>query len=299
MSRKTRKRRGPDEVQRRTILWVDDDIYFISDIVGHVRDLGYDVIVANGPDEALSVFAQRRNEISLVVVDMMMPPGESLPHLETKGGYATGLALARRILRERPGLPVLAFSVVADAPTMEWFNTHAKGYLVKPALTEDIVRAIRRAIGDLNDGDAKPGPRSFLVHGHDGAVLLELKNYLQNTLGLPEPVILREQPSLGRTIIEKFEGASDAVDLVFVLLTPDDVAVSKGGASTRRARQNVIFELGFFFAKLQRRSGRVLLLHKGPLEIPSDISGIVYLDISQGIENAGEAIRRELKPWLQ
>ena len=66
-------------------------------------------------------------------------------------------------------------------------------------------------------------------------------------------------------------------------------------AEKRRARQNVIFELGFFLGKLGRESGKILLLHKGPVEIPSDINGIEYIDISNGIESAGERIRKELR----
>jgi len=45
---------------------------------------------------------------------------------------------------------------------------------------------------------------------------------------------------------------------------------------------------------LGRESGKILLLHKGPVEIPSDIIGIEYIDISNGVESAGEGIRREL-----
>jgi len=71
----------------------------------------------------------------------------------------------------------------------------------------------------------KPGRqevRSFIVHGHDHQSLYELKDYLQNTLKLAEPVILRKMPGLGKTLIEKFESEAEAVELVFVLLTPDD-----------------------------------------------------------------------------
>jgi predicted nucleotide-binding protein len=46
--------------------------------------------------------------------------------------------------------------------------------------------------------------------------------------------------------------------------------------------------------KLGRESGRVFLLHKGPIEIPSDIAGVEYIDISNGIKSAGQDIRREL-----
>lgn len=46
------------------------------------------------------------------------------------------------------------------------------------------------------------------------------------------------------------------------------------------------------------KSGRVLLLHKGNLELPNDLSGIVYINIDNGIEAAGEEIRREIKDLI-
>ena len=87
------------------------------------------------------------------------------------------------------------------------------------------------------------------------------------------------------------------MDVIFVLFTPDDTVVSPKDANDvkRRARPNVILEMGFFLGKLSRGSGKVLLLHKGPIELPSDISGIEYIDISGGIESVGERIRRELQ----
>ncbi len=138
-------------------------------------------------------------------------------------------------------------------------------------------------------------PTMFIVHGHDERTKWEVKNYLQNTLHLPEPIILHEQSSLGRTIIEKFEAHANKVDGAIILLTPDDTWVKDGtNEEIRRARQNVIFELGYFCAKFGRESGRVLLLYKGKLDLPSDIGGLVYIDITHGVESAGEQIRREL-----
>jgi predicted nucleotide-binding protein len=144
-------------------------------------------------------------------------------------------------------------------------------------------------------------PRSFIVHGRDTRSLHELVHFIQHNLGWPPPRILRELPSKGLTIIEKFEEAASGIDVVFVLLTPDDKAalVSAPNDLKRRARQNVIFELGFFLAKLQRIGGRVILLHRGAIELPSDIAGIGYVDISTGVNASGEAIRKELGGWLQ
>jgi len=144
-------------------------------------------------------------------------------------------------------------------------------------------------------GDKMEGLRSFIVHGHDDAAKLALKNYLQNTLKWPEPTILAEKRSGGKTIIEKFEEYSKDIDVVFVLLTPDDFGGAVGSPSAARARQNVVFELGFFAGRFGRTSGRVILLHKGDLELPSDLAGVVYIDISHGVDAAGETIRKEVE----
>ncbi|CAG8866714.1 nucleotide-binding protein [Pseudomonas fluorescens] len=121
-----------------------------------------------------------------------------------------------------------------------------------------------------------PSNRVFVVHGHDEAALQGLARFLEK-LGL-EAIILKEQPDQGRTIIEKFEDTADDIGFAVVLLTPDDLGASvKAETSDARARQNVIFELGYFAGKLGR--GRVCLLRKGHVEIPSDLYGVIYTDM--------------------
>lgn len=159
--------------------------------------------------------------------------------------------------------------------------------------------------GNKSNGNWRPNPirtqeikrdvNIFIVHGHDTVARIELKDYLQNTLGFPPPVILAELPDCGRTIIEKFEEQAEQADIVFVLLTPDDF----NEENQARARQNVIFELGYFIGKMGRKSGRVILLSKGNLDIPSDLSGILRIDIGQGIRVAGEDIRKAVMKALE
>ena len=94
-----------------------------------------------------------------------------------------------------------------------------------------------------------------------------------------KPVILDEQANRGLTTIEKFESHSD-VGFAVVLLPPDDEGALQGGEESgrHRARQNVIFELGFFIGRLGRE--RVCALTKGSvMEIPSDYSGVVYIPL--------------------
>ncbi|MCA1365806.1 nucleotide-binding protein [Bradyrhizobium sp. BRP14] len=116
----------------------------------------------------------------------------------------------------------------------------------------------------------------FIVHGHDDAALQGLARFLEK-IGL-EAIILKEQPNQGRSIIEKFEDCAKEVGFAVILLTPDDVGSSVAEPEhNRRARQNVIFELGYFAGKLGR--GRVCLLRKGEIEIPSDLYGVIYTDM--------------------
>jgi predicted nucleotide-binding protein len=114
----------------------------------------------------------------------------------------------------------------------------------------------------------------FLVHGHDHGSKETVARFLSK-LDL-EPIILHEQPDMGRTVIEKFEDYSDVACAV-VVLSPDDVASAKSDPSRKeeRARQNVILELGFFVGRLGRDRTFALLL-KGVTK-PSDIDGVLYI----------------------
>lgn len=133
-------------------------------------------------------------------------------------------------------------------------------------------------------GPSSSGPQTivtgnkkvFIVHGHDVAAKESLARFIAQ-IGM-EPIILHEQASEGNTVIEKFEKHSD-VHFAVVLLTPDDLGSSKLNSEDARprARQNVIFELGYFVGRLGRH--RVCALHKGDVDVPSDYHGIVYLPL--------------------
>ena len=171
----------------------------------------------------------------------------------------------------------------------------------------------------------KPSKKSkdvFIVHGKDHKPMKELKVMLKE-LGL-NPIVLHEQPSGSRTIVEKLEKFSD-VGYAFVILTPDDVGclkerylrlynvcLSKEGERKNkrkenmefffrnmiemlinRARQNVILEFGFFMGMLGR--DRVCCLHRGGVELPSDMHGIVYIPFKESVNEVRNKIIKELK----
>jgi predicted nucleotide-binding protein len=268
------------------ILIVEDDVFFAQRISELLEDRGIGTTRATDAGQAL---ARDPHTYDGAIIDVMLPNDPSTSGItaeESRGGFFTGIAVARRLLQKNDKLRiVLLSSDVANPEAESWASAKSIPYVGKHQSRNSLLGALSR-VGLLPEDRT---PLAFIVHGHDAATAYELKNYIQNTLKWQEPVVLREQPSLGKTLIEKFESYVRRVDCVFVLLTPDDKVIADGSNDElRRSRQNVIFELGFFYASFERTSGRVLLLHKGPVELPSDISGIVWIDITQGIAYASE-----------
>jgi CheY-like chemotaxis protein len=233
----------------------------------------------------------------LVILDIIMPWPAGIEPTALDGPRTGGMQLFLEMRRRKPALPVIAFSATQDGVIIDAISEDPKSTFISKWGSPSLREMCRRICRSLGVGELWAGDSAFIVHGRDETRMLSLKNYLQNRLGIREPIVLREQPNLGRTIIEKLEDYGAGSTLVFALLTPDDLGATGDEPDDvkRRARQNVIFELGFFIGHLGRRSGRVLLLHSGPIELPSDLSGLVYIDISGGIEAAGERIRKELE----
>lgn len=115
----------------------------------------------------------------------------------------------------------------------------------------------------------------FLVHGHDGEMREAVARFISEKLAL-EPVILHEKPNKGRTIITKFQEEASGVGFAVVLMAPDDVGKGPTDADLKpRARQNVVFELGFFIGALG--PDKVAAIIRGDVERPSDFDGVVYI----------------------
>jgi len=117
----------------------------------------------------------------------------------------------------------------------------------------------------------------FVVHGREN-LMKESTARAVEKLGF-NPIILHEQENKGRTIIEKFTDYSD-VGFAIVLLSGDDI----GGLNVEdtelrpRARQNVIFELGYFIGKLGREKVVALYSDMPDFEIPSDYAGVLFTE---------------------
>ena len=116
----------------------------------------------------------------------------------------------------------------------------------------------------------------FLIHGRDHGAREVVARFLEG-LDL-EVTILEDEPNRGRTVVEKFEQSSGA-DFAVALFTPDDVGGLSQDDLKPRARQNVVLEYGYYLGKFDR--DRVFALVKGDIEMPSDISGVLFTKMDE------------------
>ena len=184
-----------------------------------------------------------------------------------------------------------AFETIAAAPTGE-AKASEEGEPLQKLLKEigrtppdDLVEKLQEVIVALSGQPSAKKPlasapreRVFIIHGHNRELRETIARFVER-LG-PVVIILDEQPSSGRTIIEKFESYSD-VHYAVALMTADDVGSGRAAKEEPklRARQNVVFELGFFTAKLGR--SRLAVLYEEGVEMPSDFSGILYISLDK------------------
>ncbi|MCO4745343.1 MAG: response regulator [Proteobacteria bacterium] len=110
-------------------LLVDDDERLRERTARALRDRGFEVVTADGPDEAMAAL---RQDPTHAVVDLRMPKGSGLP-------------LVRDLIRRRPELRVVILTGYGSiATTVDAIRLGAVNYLTKPADADMILAAFAR-----------------------------------------------------------------------------------------------------------------------------------------------------------
>jgi predicted nucleotide-binding protein len=159
---------------------------------------------------------------------------------------------------------------------------------------QDIRSPRRRTLIRSDKEVASRMPTVFLVHGRDHTVRDKINLFLRDK-GL-KVVVLEEAAWGGQTIPEKFEKIAATTDYVVVVATPDDILVEKAtDKEITRLRQNVVLEIGYFWGAFGRK-GRFSLLLGDPqsLDLPTDMSGLGYILITEDLGQTKLALEKEL-----
>ena len=235
--------------------------------------------------------AVKRLEKSLNEIPTLEKIKEGSPEF-TKWVRNTEVAIARTFgenARHVEDFNSISFSLGAiDASTteFEFQRAYIRGLKDAGSILESMIEEIQEYWED-DDSESSSALRGddvsatatrevFVIHGRDNEAKQTVARFLE---GLElDPIILHDQANQGRTIIEKLDGHAQ-VGFAIALLTPDDVGRLREREDDLkpRARQNVIFEFGYFTGRLGRK--RVCALVKDNVDLPSDYDGVVYIQM--------------------
>jgi PAS domain S-box-containing protein len=127
---------GAASAGRGRILFVDDEDSIAQMVDKMLSRLGYEVTTHTYPAEALDAFQRAPDAFDAVVTDQTMP-------------CMTGLELARRLLDQRPDLPIVlctGYSETVDEAAAE--AAGIKAFLMKPLTRQELARSLARALKD-------------------------------------------------------------------------------------------------------------------------------------------------------
>lgn len=158
----------------------------------------------------------------------------------------------------------------AKAPRAWGVDPQAEMRLLQ--LQEDFADVVLEgALDAASIGDA---PKVMLIHGRS-TDRDELKRELEGSGRAGKVIVLADEFRPSTSIPDKFEQQARLVDGAIALITPDDFGGLAGAPEPAlRARQNVWIEVGWFWGR--RGRGKVLLLTKGQVDIPSDLGNVEH-----------------------
>jgi hypothetical protein len=188
------------------------------------------------------------------------------------GGKGTYLAGMASVIANKKLVPVGSFGGASekllDILESEKTNGEIKGTIkiLRGDWTNYVLETAIKFMGTSSY------PKILIIHGRSND-WKKLKRFLQDNLGLSDPIIMEQVFGEGKTLPEKFEYLASQVDACIAVATPDDIgALSRYKTFKQRARQNVWLETGWFWGALGRN--RIMILCKGDIELPSDLEGI-------------------------
>ncbi len=116
------------------ILLADDEMSIRDITKTSLENYNYQVITASDGIEAIALYAQHRNEISAVLIDMMMPEMD-------------GVTTIRTLQRMNPQVKIIAVSGLATSDKVSAaMSSGAKLFLSKPYTSEELLRKLHQVL---------------------------------------------------------------------------------------------------------------------------------------------------------
>jgi CheY-like chemotaxis protein len=129
------------------VLAIDDDEVCLGFLTAALESLGYRLLTAATPQEAIWMYEERWREIDVVLLDFLLPP-------------LTGDLVFDELQRLNPGVQVVLLTGCDEAVADNMFQKGLRGYLKKPFKLPDLAQKVHDAIPTPSVSPASPSSGS-------------------------------------------------------------------------------------------------------------------------------------------
>jgi CheY-like chemotaxis protein len=133
------------------IFFVDDDRRYIKDYIEELTSRRYEVEHRYNIDDAFTEIIENHKKIELLVVDMMMPPGDLLEDRDHENGKRTGMLFVKKLEEEIGEIefPLILFTHV----NIERLNTQCRRYQKEDHTPDEFANIIEKIINKTNKNE--------------------------------------------------------------------------------------------------------------------------------------------------
>jgi DNA-binding response OmpR family regulator len=136
------------------ILLIDDEKRTMGSYLQELHMSGFEVKLESSVDLGLRMVEENPNEIDLLILDVMMPPGQAFAHAPTEKGLRTGVHFYDRVRKTNGRLPIMIFTNVIDDSLRRKFeqDKYCRYFQKEELLPYELAETIREILGAPNRG---------------------------------------------------------------------------------------------------------------------------------------------------
>ena len=265
------------------ILVVDDDERGGDSIKKDLEREDFKVELVSTYEDAVDLIDSGK-EFRLAIVNINLDPDSS--YLDGRG-----YDLLQKIKEERPNLPRFAISSKFDIEAelvqelYKLFDRRVnyigfkgfRGFMKQ--LRDASIEISKETPLKVPTVESREQGVFFGYCSQSSTVALKIMNFMVHSLKGIDVHDWKWTFQVGRSIHEQLEEVSDKVSVAVLLLTKDDLLETDSDDPTYIPRDNVLYELGYFSAKLGMEQ-TIFIVEEG-VKVPSDLGGILMISLEK------------------
>ncbi|MDK9701007.1 MAG: nucleotide-binding protein [bacterium] len=226
------------------------------------------VCVINQSDEDNDLYVLLKGEVNVIINGRVIAKRIS-------GDHFGEMAMIDSTSRRSATIKTTQTSLLAKITK----NSFTKLSKVYPSLWQSVSIELSRRLSERSRFITTPNPNPVLFIGSssEGLKIAERVQKSMTNKGIITKLWKDNVFSPSSTFIESLESIITIIDFGLIILTPDDITVSRG-KKNQSPRDNAIFELGLCIGALKRQRVFFLVNSGTDVKIPSDLLGVNWLE---------------------